>query len=335
MPIVGAQREKNPLQFRPKRGYNVDLDGQGRSGHNSLSDASTSVSENAHSRLGLNIADPAKVGVSIVGLLYALGFLVVTFHLSEFGVAPVTWLRPQYLLAGIWCLLPLLIFTCGFALAAMQFSEPWIRYSLVVPRRTRRYRYIVGAFQGCIMLVTVFVFVSIVIAGLDAPFALIAKRAGHGFDRLGPSSIITLKLGGLFLLIAACVFWAKASFSSMAHSPVEQVRMDRRLAFFSSGLMGVFASLVFAVLYVYSFSVLVYSVIPLELGGGRPQSVVFLIDSAKQQTPPLVVDSSGTRSVPYNLLLITDSNYVVESPAKGEMAIEFKQDSVRGMIVLR
>jgi hypothetical protein len=121
----------------------------------------------------------------------------------------------------------------------------------------------------------------------------------------------------------------------MAHLPVEQMRMDRRLAFFSSAVIALFASIVFAVLYVYSFSVLVYSAIPLELGGGRPHSVVFLIDSAKQQTPPLVVDRSGTRSVPYNLLLITDSNYVVESPAKGEMALEFRQDYVRGMIVLR
>lgn len=176
---------------------------------------------------------------------------------------------------------------------------------------------------------------SIVIASLDAPLAVIANLAGRGVYRLGPSSIITLKLGGLFLLIAACVFWAKASFSSMAHLPVEQMRMDRRLAFFSSAVIALFASIVFAVLYVYSFSVLVYSAIPLELGGGRPHSVVFLIDSAKQQTPPLVVDRSGTRSVPYNLLLITDSNYVVESPAKGEMALEFRQDYVRGMIVLR
>ena len=119
------------------------------------------MSENTDSQLGLNIADPAKAGLSIVGLLYALGFLVVTFHLSKFGVAPVTWLRPQYLLTGIWCLLPLLLFTCGLAFAGMQFSEPWIRYSLVVPRRTRRYRHIVGAFQGCITLAAVLVFISI------------------------------------------------------------------------------------------------------------------------------------------------------------------------------
>jgi hypothetical protein len=92
---------------------------------------------------------------------------------------------------------------------------------------------------------------------------------------------------------------------------------------------------VLIVLYVHSFSVSVYSTIPATLGGGRPQRVVFLIESDIRHTPPLVIDSSGTRSVPYNLLLSTDNSYVIESPAKNEMAIEFKKDSVRGMIVLR
>src|ERR1700687_2555981 len=101
--------------------------------------------ESTNPQSGLSIADVGRIGIGIVGLLYVLGFLVVTFHLSQFGVAPVTWVRPQYLLAGIWCLLPVLLFAMGLAFAGLQFAEPWIRGSMVVPRKTRRYRHIIGA----------------------------------------------------------------------------------------------------------------------------------------------------------------------------------------------
>src|SRR5580700_6136656 len=101
--------------------------------------------ESTNPQSGLHMADLARIGVGMVGLLYVLGFLVVTFHLSQFGVAPVTWLRPQYLLAGIWCLLPNLLFTAALAFAALQFTEPWIRGSMVVPRKTRVYRHVISA----------------------------------------------------------------------------------------------------------------------------------------------------------------------------------------------
>jgi hypothetical protein len=288
----------------------------------------------------------ARVGVGIISFLYALGFLVVTFHLSQYGVAPVTWLRPQYLLAGIWCLLPVLVLTAGVAFAALQFTEPWIRGSLVVPRKTRRYRHTVGAIQGFGSLFAAFIFISIAISFVVGP-------SFHDHYRWGPSSIITLKLLAFCLLIAASARYAIAAFSKhtvLASVPTggpaitstesdEQkwvsMRFDRSVALTSFGVLMAVACLFFILLYVHSFSVSIYSAMPPTLGGGRPQRVVFLIESGIQQTAPLVVDSTGARSIPYNLLLTTDSSYVVESQATGELAIEFKKDVVRGMIVLR
>jgi hypothetical protein len=282
----------------------------------------------------------------MVGLLYVLGFLVVTFHLSQFGVAPVTWLRPQYLLAGIWCLLPNLLFTAALAFAALQFTEPWIRGSMVVPRKTRIGRHIFGAIQGLGGLFGAFAFISI------AVMKVLGLPTDYGHHRWGLSDVITLKLAALSFATAVCAVIAISAFSTLSAGgvPVEpmitspeswkrqmsvSLRFDRSVALGSVGTLFAFGSLAFILFYVHSFSVSVYSAIPSTLGGGRPQRVVFLIDSTVQRTAPLVVDDSGSRSVPYNLLLITDSSYVVESPAKGELAIEFKQDSVRGMIVLR
>jgi hypothetical protein len=300
--------------------------------------------ESTNPQSGLNLPDLARIGVGIVGMFYALGFLVVTFHLSRFGVAPVTWLRPQYLLAGIWCLLPLLLFAGGLAFASLQIAEPWIRYSMVVPRKTRIYRHIVGSIQGIGSLFGAFLFISSAISVVVGPSFF------YGRYRWGHSSMITLKLAALSIATIVCALASFSTFRALGGVPsvrstvisaesthgqrLVSMRLDRWAALISLGALLTFATLVFILLYVHSFSVLVYSSIPSALGGGKPQSVVFLIDSRIQNTAPVVVDTSGTRSVPYNLLLTTDSSYIVESPAKGEMAIEFKQDAVQGMIVL-
>jgi hypothetical protein len=59
--------------------------------------------------------DFAKQGASIVGAVYVVGYLVVTFRWSQFDVIPVAWLRLQYLAAGIWCLLPVTLFSAALA----------------------------------------------------------------------------------------------------------------------------------------------------------------------------------------------------------------------------
>jgi hypothetical protein len=282
------------------------------------------LEENASTRLGLTMPDLAKVGVGIVGITYAVGFLVVTFHLSAFGVAPVAWLRPQYLLAGIWCFLPALWVVCGIAIVPTGLLEPWIRGSLDVPPRTRRARHVLGGFQGLALVFCVFVVLSLSINSLVTPSE--PKIWGAG-------SIIALRLGFLSLFSAAAIVSGiYLLYGAIKFGPM---RKDQRIMTISVGILMLVIALQIAVTYVRIFSDAVYSAIPSTYGGGRPQSVVFLIDRVDQRPSPVIPDSSGTRSIPYNLLLVTDSNYVVQSHSKTELAIEFKQDSVRGMIVLR
>jgi hypothetical protein len=278
-------------------------------------------------RLEPSLSDLAKLGVAIVGLIYAVGFLVVTFHLSKFDVAPVTWLRPQYLLAGIWCLLPPLWLVCGLAIIAQAMLSPWIRGSLDVPRRTRIYRHVVGGIQGFAMTVVVLGFLAFGIDSVVNPsFSGRLKLWSH-------ASFIALGLFLLLLLSAAALI--AGMYPLLGAANPEPMRTDRRIMTLSLGIPVLFLALLMALDYVRLFSNAVYSAIPSTYGGGRQQNVVFLIDRADQRPSPVIPDSSGTRSIPYNLLLVTESNYVVESPSKSELAIEFKQDSVRGMIVLR
>jgi hypothetical protein len=283
--------------------------------------------KNSNTKAELNIADLTKFWVGSVGLLYVLGFLVVTFRLSQFGVAPVTWLRPQYLLAGIWCLLSVLLFTGAGAFTAFSFTSDSIGRSTMVPRETRVKRYVVGTIEASAVLFCSFAFISSLVGKAVDPSSQLLRSWHTG-------SMVTLKLALCLLATIACAIWTIDLYANVMNS-WESLRKERLVSLSSFGVLSLFSSLFFVVLYVYFFSVSVYSGIPSNLGGGKPRSVVFLIEKADQKTAAVVVDSSGTRSVPYNLLLVTESSYIVESPAKGELALEFKKDSVRGMVVLR
>ena len=287
------------------------------------------LAQNTNPRPGLGIADLARVVVGVVGFIYAVGFLVVTFHLAAFGVAPVTWLRPQYLLAGIWCLLPPVWVVCGLAIIATGVLEPWVRVSTEVPQRTRRARYVMGGVQGLLLGFCVFAFLSFAVDSVVSPSSIAHPKLWT------PGSVIAMRLCFLCLLSTAGMLCGVFLVYGAMKPIRKDQRIDQQIMAISVGIFALVFTLQIAITYVRYFSAAVYSAIPLTYGGGRPQSVVFLIDRADQRSSPIIPDSSGTRSIPYNLVLVTESNYVVESPSKSELAIEFKQDSVHGLIVLR
>jgi hypothetical protein len=270
--------------------------------------------------------DLAKQGASIAAV-YVVGYLVVTFRLAQYGVTPTTWLRPLYLAAGIWCLLPLALFSAALAFVALQFVEPWIKYSMDVPRKTRIYRYVQGILLSGVCLFSAFGLISSLLAGhLSSP-------ASSGWWK--PSSAVTLKLALLALSAVGLTLFAIAPlFSTAQTKEEEEKRVDRDVARFSFHVLVCFGAIALWLKYISYFSVTVYPVIPIALGGGKPQSVVFIIDSTEHSSP-VIADNSRTHSIPYKLLLQTENSYVVESPTKGEKAVEFKPESVRGMIVLQ
>jgi len=269
--------------------------------------------------------DLAKQGTSIVAAVYAVGYLVVTFRLAQSGVTPIAWLRLQYLTAGIWCLLPFALFSCAVAFGGFVFFEPWMkswsRGVMDVPRRTLNYRYVKGSVLSVVMLFCVFSLIS----GFLEKF--LSLPASSGWWK--PSYDITMKLGLLAVLTAAATLFAIVPTPKVKEEPVEKA-----VSQFFWNVLWVFGAIALWVRYIFYFSITVYPAIPPSLGGGRPQAVVFVIDPTEHSSPVLA-DSSRTHSIPYKLLLQTENSYVVESPTKGERVIEFKQESVRGMIVLQ
>ena len=271
--------------------------------------------------------DLAKLGARVVVAVYVVGYLVVTFRLAQYGVTSVTWLRPLYLAAGIWCLLPLALFSAALAFVALQLVEPWIQHSMDVPKRTRIYRYLRGSLQSGGCLILLFESISTLLDGR------LGASTSSGWWR--PSHSITLKLGLLAISAVGLTLFAIAPLLRTARtSQEEEKRVDRDVARFSFQVLVCFGTFALWLKYISYFSIAVYPVIPIALGGGKPQSVVFIIDSAEHGSPVLA-DNSRTHSIPYKLLLQTEDSYVVESPTRGEKAVEFRMESVRGMIVVQ
>jgi hypothetical protein len=102
------------------------------------------------------------------------------------------------------------------------------------------------------------------------------------------------------------------------------------------GLPLVFSAFFFLA-YTKQFSQNVYAEIPFAVGGGKPESVVFLLkhDSTGLNSAPVVRDKMSDRSIPYNLILETDNSYAVISKDASERAIQFNREAVEGYVVMR
>jgi hypothetical protein len=265
----------------------------------------------------------SKVFAVMVVVFYVIGFLVVTFRLAQFGFVPVSWLRPQYLLAGIWCLLPTLLFV--WIASFIPWQVPEYKRFLKIGRRLGpgKYGHILagvlaaGALYACIEMALMLVEMGT------------GQRVTLGF--WGERGVASLKLVAFYLAAIGSAIWGMVltnrALNSSKRPTIEFVTKC------SVASLVLCFSLAMAVGYIRYFSTTVYALIPSAIGGGRPQSVVFLLDKEHGE-PPVTPDSSGTRSVPYQLLLKTDSSYVVQSQKAGETAIEFRQESVKGMVVL-
>jgi hypothetical protein len=268
--------------------------------------------------------EASKVLGSVALVLYVVGFLVVTFHVAQFGFVPVSWLRPQYLLAGIWCLLPtlLLVWIISYGIGqslTLLGKTPGTQ----PPPKSSRFRNLTGMFLSVVgFVIATYVGFGLIGAMFGQPITVTPSR---------PNVVIALKLVGFYL--AALITGITGVVTLIGARKLPRQLSVRFVSEWSSVTLLLCFSLAMGVGYIRYFSTSVYSAIPSAVGGGRPQDVIFLLDKEHGE-PPVTADSSGIRSVPYQLLLKTDSTYVVQSHKTGEKAIEFRQESVKGMVTL-
>jgi hypothetical protein len=239
-----------------------------------------------------------------IGLIYSVGFLVVARHLSRYGVSTFSVFQTQYLIAGVWTISP----PIAFALvqrSAERFKDKaysvskvsWSRYALVS-------------------------------AAIGLPFGLLCAASIVLLGSVeGFSWSLAARLWGSYLLLAYPADLAWMSW----RVPEEAARwwLNRHaipyyLTVFTLGIL----------LYALLFGGSVYPLIPASLGGGRPRRIV-LIPVNGGLPKGIVKDNGSGRSVPYELLTVTDKSYVLISPSPNEESIEIGRESVEGIVVLK
>jgi hypothetical protein len=81
------------------------------------------------------------------------------------------------------------------------------------------------------------------------------------------------------------------------------------------------------------FAINVYPLIPQEVGGGKPERVIFEYDNSLAGTLPLKQNKESKYTIPYKLLLNTDNSYIILSPDKNHNVIEIKKNLISAIIV--
>jgi hypothetical protein len=224
----------------------------------------------------------------------------------------------QYIVAGLWLIAPLVFFCVAAAsLAASivaKYSDAPAPPKSLLGGIGHHFRIVLEAIQ--LFAVLLFLTLSIPLLAFDVSPPL-TNSISFYLERWRTFA----KLFGFWFGICATGFacWYNS-------------RFPKRLAWF---FISVLVCLLIFAWYVVFFSTNVYPQIPYNLGGGKPLSVVFLLKANTKEPVPLIPDNSGTRSVPYKMLLATDRTLVVLAQDERERSIEFSRDAVLGVVVLK
>lgn len=275
--------------------------------------------------IGSAVADLAKTGAAVLGVLYALGFVVVTIHLGRYHVTPFGLLRAQYLLAGLWLLFPLVgvvlpvLWAVGiYRVGVDGRSAPASRFRLIGT-------YIVRA---------------VLAPGLAASYVWVM---GYLVFRVAPElreewgvldTAFTLRYAGIVFVYAAAL--ALISGTAWHHwsavQPSDSVEAFHKLLMLL--LLASFAVFTF-VAYTLHFALNAYPRLPAVFGGGAPQPVILIGgDSQAMESIAQQLVAAASQPARYELVLETDKSYVLRQ-RNSESALIINKDAVRGLVFVR
>ena len=258
-----------------------------------------------------------KAAVAVLGIIYALGLAVVTLHLARYGASGLGLLQEQYVLAGVWALLPLgaIGFVCA-AIVGAAFQE-FGRLD-ADPTSTRRQRWVMiagkvmqGFFAALAWLLTAGFFLGFVTPQISDPSA--ASLGGWTFLTIaakvaGFAAVLALfVIGGLGLIVG-----------EENRNPVLGTVILSTALFVLLGYLGYFTASV-------------YPLIPAAVGGGQPRRIHILLKSgtAEASAAALLRGTPGQEPLSeHRLLFTTDKSYIVVDPSDPHRAIEIPKDLV-------
>jgi hypothetical protein len=259
-----------------------------------------------------------------VGAIYLLGFLVVAIELAGYDASPLELVKIQYLAAGFWFSLVVILYCATVAIAQSFFSSKWQSRASANPRKQRHSRMLGSIVVGVVLLAAN----SMSSYQIRLYGWLFPRRVGHLADILGwQHSLLLVVLLLVFSDITAQIYFLLTDTA---------VRPEKRQ--FWKWLF-IFISLFWFVFGIFSciqaFSRDVYPRIPFSLGGGKTRQVIFWLGANTGAADSFLKrdKSNSGYTIPYELLVESENSLVVISPETGQQTIEFDRKSVGAMMV--
>jgi hypothetical protein len=268
-------------------------------------------------RLTDRVERVSKLALGVTGLLYVLGLLVASLHLMRFGVFSLSLVRPHYIVAGLWPVLPLAF---PAALIAWTFTA-WheVHPPSASPAATtagrlwhhvRRWNALISPAAGWIFIV-VMAILYVATPGSEVPW-----------------SFRQVALGGMvvFVFFVILALLSAATWTG-ARGPHTALRVIRGVAFGSLLVLCLLGYLRFFVDHIYP-------VIPSRIGGGKPMPVTVVLKAAENVSALGLTARPGTpRALRCELILDGDKTYVLRTIDPPRAILELSKDVVAAMIV--
>ncbi|HEY6154687.1 MAG TPA: hypothetical protein VIW07_13180 [Candidatus Udaeobacter sp.] len=247
-----------------------------------------------------------KALLAATGFCYAIGLIVVNVHLSEYRVYSLNLLQLNYVMAGLWALLPIML--------------SWLIASVVVMAAIQEME---RRHQAKWTTWTVLAVVGGTIATCFGALRILYKLCEYLGFKFTWSWVRVVLLGfavGFMVVGLAWELGTRATFKTLKS--------------FATNLVYIFSALGFFVFYIAVFAHGPYSDIPSGFGGGRPSFVQLVVDPKDKPflTLAKVNFPQSDRSDPVQLLLATDKELIV-LPQINDSAVSVSTDIVKAVIL--
>jgi hypothetical protein len=255
----------------------------------------------------------SKMTLGLVGLSYALGLLVVNLHLYQYGVYSLNLLRLNYVIAGFWALVPVIICTI------VSFKVAWLLlyYS---NRFCAHYRFpppLAGpltSFDKKFIGLQLFY----ILGAILTPVVIMVLTVGFNLSWLQP------------LAIAAVLSWSLVNFSLVSITVQRAIFPRVYVRLFSASFL-----LLVTVAYILSFTLTIYGRIHSSLGGGAPKEVIIVF--AEDDATKKLLDIAGFSFFPDSdrmaagrILFVTEEEYILLPPDR-DISLSVPRSSVKAV----
>jgi hypothetical protein len=257
----------------------------------------------------------SKLTLGATAVFYVLGLVVASLHLMRFGVFSLSLVRPHYVVAGIWPLLPLAFLAALVSWTIMAYQEDERPRRADAPQR----RWWHGA-----------LYLNALVMPALAWLAVNAMAINYVVtsDGVTPWSFRQILWGALGVLgFSLLLVLLSAATWTGAHGPRVALRIVRGVAFGSLLLLCLLGYLRFFVDHIYP-------VIPSRIGGGKPMPVTVVLKASDNVAALGLTPRPGNpRALRCELVLDGDKTYVFRTLDEPRRTLELSKDLVAAMII--